>query len=386
MWSAGQGDNQERFLADLRALRDAAALGYDELAARAHYPSSILKEAENGPGLPGLPILAAYVRACEADVPEWEERWRRLEYAAQADPGLPVRPAGASPAAVAGARAGISVAPPDVYDPERIRAALRGGSADHAVRDAAQPRAAAAGQADTGAAPAAPISPEGPAAWNSGTSWSDSVWDAGSSRAVGSGWETEARWDAPPAWSTALGQDTAPANGNHLATYAASVFDPPVAESFATDVPSTATLDDTESARWSQDSELAPSVSAESELAWPPADSGYAVPGDVRPAAEPAPGAVADGSTGAAGSASADGAASAAGSASADGAARAAGASGSVVASGSALTQASTQPVRAPVPAIALDEPRRDRFFPLRLIAVMVIAAIIGSVLVLLIR
>jgi len=98
MWSAGQGDNQERFLADLRALRDAAAIGYDELAARAHFPSNILKEAENGPGLPGLPILAAYVRACDADVPEWEERWRRLAYEAETDPGLPVRPAGASPA------------------------------------------------------------------------------------------------------------------------------------------------------------------------------------------------------------------------------------------------------------------------------------------------
>ena len=203
------------------------------------------------------------------------------------------------------------------------------------------------------------------------------MWDAGSSRATGSGWETEARWDAPPAWSTTLGQDTAPANGNHLATYAASVFDPPVAEAFATDALSTATVDDTESARWSQDSELAPSVAAESELAWPPADSGYAVPGDVRPAAEPAPGAAAGGSTGA------DGSASAAGSTAAPGAS---GSAGSAVASGSVLTQASTQPVRAPVPAIALDEPRRDRFFPLRLIAVMVVAAIIGSVLVLLIR
>ena len=128
MWSAGQGDDQERFLADLRALRDTAAIGFDELAARAHYPSNILKEAENGPGLPGLPILAAYVRACDADVPEWEERWRRLAYEAETDPGLPVRTAGASPAAVAGARAGVSVAPPDAYDPERIRAALRGGT------------------------------------------------------------------------------------------------------------------------------------------------------------------------------------------------------------------------------------------------------------------
>ena len=154
MWSAGQGDNQERFLADLRALRDAAAIGFDELAARAHYPSNILKEAENGPGLPGLPILAAYVRACDADVPEWEERWRRLEYEAQADPGLPVRPAGASPAAVAGARAGVSVAPPDAYDPERIRAALRGGTTDRATRiaratrDVGAARTGAAGRAD----------------------------------------------------------------------------------------------------------------------------------------------------------------------------------------------------------------------------------------------
>src|ERR1700691_5050017 len=77
MRSAGPGDDQARFLADLRALREAAAVGYDELAARAHYPSDILKEAENGPGLPTLPILAAYVRACDGDVLEWEERGGR---------------------------------------------------------------------------------------------------------------------------------------------------------------------------------------------------------------------------------------------------------------------------------------------------------------------
>ena len=125
-WSAGSGDDQARFLADLRALRDSTALEYDELAARAHYPSDILKEAENGPYLPGLPILTAYVRACEGDVLDWEERWRRLNPEVADDPDLPVRPAGASAAAVAGARAGVGVAPPDVYDPERIRAALRG--------------------------------------------------------------------------------------------------------------------------------------------------------------------------------------------------------------------------------------------------------------------
>src|SRR5580658_4802404 len=105
MWSAGQADDRARFLADLRALRDAAAVGYDELSARTHFPSGILKEAENGPALPTLPILAAYVRACDGDVLEWEERWRRLEFDSRADDGLPIRPAGASPAAVAGTRA-----------------------------------------------------------------------------------------------------------------------------------------------------------------------------------------------------------------------------------------------------------------------------------------
>ena len=127
MWSAGPGDDQARFLADLRSLRDTAAIGYEELAARAHFPSDVLKEAENGSELPGLPILTAYVRACEGDVTEWEERWRRLASEVPEDPDLPVRPPGASPAAVAGARAGVGIAPPEVYDPERIRAALRGG-------------------------------------------------------------------------------------------------------------------------------------------------------------------------------------------------------------------------------------------------------------------
>jgi helix-turn-helix protein len=143
MSPAGQGDNNATFLAEFRALRDHAGLDYTELAARAHYPSDVLKKAEAGPGLPGLPILAAYVRACDADVTEWEERWRRLAVDAdlgtpvadadEADCGLPVRPAGASPAAKAGAR--VTVAPADVHDPERIKAALRA----HRAREEASP-------------------------------------------------------------------------------------------------------------------------------------------------------------------------------------------------------------------------------------------------------
>ena len=152
MWSAGDGDDNRRFLADLRALRDTAALEFDELAARAHYPSDVLKEAESGPSLPTLPILAAYVRACDGDVPEWEERWRRLGFEAHADPGLPVRAAGASPAAVAGARAGGGVAPPESYDAERIRAVLRSahGSSDRGARGTASRKTAPAASAGAG--------------------------------------------------------------------------------------------------------------------------------------------------------------------------------------------------------------------------------------------
>src|SRR5215472_14929176 len=77
-WSAGPGDDQARFIAALRALRDSAAIGYDELAARAHYPSDYLREAVNCPSLSGLPILSSYVRACVRDVLDWEDRWERL--------------------------------------------------------------------------------------------------------------------------------------------------------------------------------------------------------------------------------------------------------------------------------------------------------------------
>ena len=180
-WSAGPGDDQARFLADLRALRDSAAIGYDELSARAHYPSDVLKEAENGPALPGLPILMAFVRACEGDVLDWEERWRRLNPDVPDDPDLPVRPAGASPAAQAGARAGIGVAPPDVYDPERIKAALRGGHArtEHGGRRTSDPGVLAPAPGDVGLDSSDPGMPV-----DSGTSG-----DGWSAPATGPGWE-----------------------------------------------------------------------------------------------------------------------------------------------------------------------------------------------------
>jgi hypothetical protein len=197
-WSAGPGDDQARFLADLRALRDSVAIGYDELSARAHYPSDVLKEAENGPSLPGLPILSAYVRACEGDVLDWEERWRRLNPEVPDDPDLPVRPAGASAAAVAGARAGVGVAPPDVYDPDRIRAALRGdpGRSEQPGRNDNDPGILAPAGADAEPGYGQPAEP-------------DTNLDGGGG------------WGASTGWDTPAEPHVTSANGNHAAAQAA---------------------------------------------------------------------------------------------------------------------------------------------------------------------
>jgi hypothetical protein len=196
-WSAGPGDDQARFLADLRLLRDSAAIGYDELSARAHYPSDVLKEAENGPSLPGLPILSAYVRACEGDVLDWEERWRRLNPEVPDDPDLPVRPAGASAAAVAGARAGVGVAPPDVYDPDRIRAALRGDPA----------RAGSPGRKDGDPGILAPAAADNLPGYDQPAE-PDTNLDRGVSWGAGTG------WDAVPE------PHVTSANGNHVVAQA----------------------------------------------------------------------------------------------------------------------------------------------------------------------
>jgi len=126
---------------------------------------------------------------------DWEERWRRLNPEVPDDPDLPVRPAGASAAAQAGARAGVGVAPPDVYDPERIKAALRGV---HSRTGQASRRS---GDSSVSAPAASGTRLDSP---DQGLSA-----DAGASA---DGWGTNSGWDpAPDPGVTA-------ANGNHSAS------------------------------------------------------------------------------------------------------------------------------------------------------------------------
>jgi hypothetical protein len=78
-------DDLEAFARDLRALRAKAGLDYPEMAEASHYTMKTLVSAAGGLRLPTLPVAVAYVRACDGDVAEWEERWQKLAAKITAD-------------------------------------------------------------------------------------------------------------------------------------------------------------------------------------------------------------------------------------------------------------------------------------------------------------
>lgn len=64
---------------------------YRELGARAHVSASALSAAAGGQKLPSLAITLAYVRACDGDAGEWEQRWHEVaaDIARQKEPEPP---------------------------------------------------------------------------------------------------------------------------------------------------------------------------------------------------------------------------------------------------------------------------------------------------------
>jgi hypothetical protein len=103
-------DDLEAFARDLRALRSKAGIEYPEMAEASHFEMKTLAAAAGGLRLPTLPVAVAFVRACDGNVAEWEERWQKLaeKLTAEAarkrrndgeDPADPVEPADA-PAAL----------------------------------------------------------------------------------------------------------------------------------------------------------------------------------------------------------------------------------------------------------------------------------------------
>jgi hypothetical protein len=84
---AGGDSRLLRFAGDLRLLREKAGQPtYRALAASAHCSAAALSEAASGRKLPSLQITLAYVRGCEGDVAEWEQRWHELAGALAAPP------------------------------------------------------------------------------------------------------------------------------------------------------------------------------------------------------------------------------------------------------------------------------------------------------------
>src|SRR3954447_12122839 len=67
----------QRFAFEMRKLRDeAGSPTYRAMAARAGYSAPTLSAAAAGERLPTLPVLLAYVSACDGDAGGWERRWR----------------------------------------------------------------------------------------------------------------------------------------------------------------------------------------------------------------------------------------------------------------------------------------------------------------------
>jgi hypothetical protein len=78
-------DGLEAFARDLRTLRAKADLDYPEMAKVSHYEMKTLAAAAGGLRLPSLPVAVAFVRACDGNVAEWEERWQKLAEKITAD-------------------------------------------------------------------------------------------------------------------------------------------------------------------------------------------------------------------------------------------------------------------------------------------------------------
>jgi len=87
-------DGLDAFARDLRILRAQAGIEYPEMAEASHYEMKTLAAAAGGLRMPTLPVAVAYVRACDGNPAEWEERWQKLAERINADAARNRRPDG----------------------------------------------------------------------------------------------------------------------------------------------------------------------------------------------------------------------------------------------------------------------------------------------------
>jgi hypothetical protein len=93
-----EGDNVAAFARDLRVLRAKAGLDYPDMAEKSHYTMRTLASAAGGLRLPTLPVLIAYVQACDGNLAEWEDRWAKLGKAKRGTGALAITSGGDTPA------------------------------------------------------------------------------------------------------------------------------------------------------------------------------------------------------------------------------------------------------------------------------------------------
>jgi hypothetical protein len=137
------------------------------MAELSHYTMKTLAAAAGGLNLPTLPVTAAYVRACDGNVAEWEDRWHRVADALKPgqDGGTPKpdRAAdGAGPASSSDGTAAAQPADDGSDDGARRGAAARERAAQRTPRPSqvASPRPAREGPSGPDPTPPPPQRPD----------------------------------------------------------------------------------------------------------------------------------------------------------------------------------------------------------------------------------
>ena len=111
-------DDLEAFARDLRALRAKAGIEYPEMAETSHFEMKTLAAAAGGLRLPTLPVAVAFVRACDGNIAEWEDRWQKLAEKLTAEAARKRRNDGEDPTEpVEPADAPVALEPPSVKPP-----------------------------------------------------------------------------------------------------------------------------------------------------------------------------------------------------------------------------------------------------------------------------
>jgi Helix-turn-helix domain len=120
----------ERFAHDLRQLRQQAGTPtYRAMAATAHCSASSLSAATSGARLPTLTVTLAYVRACDGDPQQWQQRWHATRQQHQQEPTAAPRTTAPPPDAAPDTATSAESSDAAGSAPDRVGAPVPAGNA-----------------------------------------------------------------------------------------------------------------------------------------------------------------------------------------------------------------------------------------------------------------